>query len=156
MRDVTIVVLFVVPTLVLLGSFNSIQDAEGAVSWNGFLKQVGIGGTQVYEVSANGIILEGEMFTIVELLCLDGDWVNEDEDSFAGHRIEVDDTLIFTSDNGVIADASEITEDNTSRVFPRKVIGQSLFVEYFLNAPGDPLAPFDIPFTATILCLSPS
>jgi len=28
-----------------------IQDAEGAVSWNGFLKQVGFGGTQVYEVS---------------------------------------------------------------------------------------------------------
>ena len=36
--------------------------AEGAVSWNGFLKQVGFNPPTVYEVSGNGIILEGEQF----------------------------------------------------------------------------------------------
>jgi len=134
-----------------------VSTAEGAVSWNGFLKEIGFGGSQVYEVSASGILLEGEQFIQVELFCLDGDWVNDDGNPEIGVRIEVDDALIFPLPTGVQATTGEIVEGPPfSRVFPRDVIGQRVFVEYFDNAPGTPQAPFDIPFTVTILCLNPS
>ena len=48
MQNVTIVVLFFTTAIVLLGSLNF---AEGAVSWNGFLKEVGFNFSEVYEVS---------------------------------------------------------------------------------------------------------
>jgi len=106
---------------------------------------------QVYEVSADGIILQGGKLTSVELLCLDGDWVNEAEDGSFGHRIDVDDTIIFPPGAGVDTTAGDILEDEISSAFPNKVIGRVLFVQYI-----GVLAPFDIPFTVTILCLSPS
>jgi len=50
--------------------------AEGAVSWNGFLKQVGFGGTQVYEVSDTTVIPAGETTSeTLTMLCNDGDWM---------------------------------------------------------------------------------
>jgi len=36
--------------------------AEGAVSWNGFLKEVGFGGSHVYEVSEIHFELISELF----------------------------------------------------------------------------------------------
>ena len=51
--------------------------AEGAVSWNGFLKQVGFNPPTVYEVSDTVVIPAGEMISpSVTLLCLEGDWAN--------------------------------------------------------------------------------
>jgi len=111
--------------------------------------------SQVYEVSANGILLEGEVFTFVELLCLDGDWLNSIGQG-VGLTIEVDDTLIFPPDTVVDASGGAIFENPPSKVTPRKAIGLRVDVEFFLNAPGTPEAPFDIPFTVTTLCLSPS
>jgi len=130
-----------------------IQYAEGAVSWNGFLKQVGFDPPTVYEVSGNGIILEGEHVTQVELLCLDGDWVNQ-INQIVGFTLEGDAT--FSSNDGVIGFTNEIFENPTTRFFPRTAIGLTVFGEYFFNGPGNPGAPFDIPFTDTTLCLSPS
>jgi len=51
-----------------------IQYAEGEISWNGFLKQVGFNPPTVYEVSAVSTIQAGENFgNEVELRCLEGD-----------------------------------------------------------------------------------
>jgi len=150
-------VAFSIVTISALVGFTLVSAAEGAVSWNGFLKQVGFNPPTVYEVSGSGIILEGEEDgQPFPLLCLDGDWLNDNGDIETGHRIEVDDAIIFDSISGITSIAVNIDEDETSRVFPRTVIGQSVSAQYFENAPGTPEAPFDIPFTATILCVSPS
>jgi len=45
---------------IILVSVTFIPLAEAAVSWNGFLKQVGFGGTQVYEVSDTTVIPEAK------------------------------------------------------------------------------------------------
>jgi len=55
------VVLFLLTISALLG-FTQVPIAEGAVSWNGFLKQVGFGGSQVYEVSEIHFELISELF----------------------------------------------------------------------------------------------
>jgi len=55
------VVLCFVTISALLG-FTQVPIAEGAVSWNGFLKQVGFGGSQVYEVSEIHFELISELF----------------------------------------------------------------------------------------------
>jgi len=128
--------------------------AEGEISWNGFLKQVGFNPPSVYEVSGDGIILQGETFgTPVELLCLDGDWLNQIEQTF-GFILEGD--AVFSEEDGVTAMAAEIFEDPTTRLFPRKVIGLRILPEYFVNGPINPGTRFDIPFTVTTLCNSPS
>jgi len=88
--------------------------AEGEISWNGFLKQVGFNPPSVYEVSANGILLKGEEFVQIDLLCLDGDWVNEIENNDAGYRIKGDDTLILPGNEIVSAVSSEILENPQS------------------------------------------
>ncbi len=73
------VVLFLLTISALLGFTqvpNSIQYAEGAVSWNGFLKQVGFNPPSVYEVSDSTVILQGETESeFIRLLCNDGDWM---------------------------------------------------------------------------------
>ena len=129
-----------------------IQNAEGAVSWNGFLKQVGFNPPTVYEVSADGILLQGEMTTVVQIVCLDDDWLNQ-IDSVSGYTIEGDAPLPFPL--SITGLASEVFEDSTSRFHPRKVIG--LLVTAVISGGGpNPVAPSNIPFTVTILCLSPS
>ena len=59
-------------TLVLVViTFTTIQYAEGAVSWNGFLKEVGFDPPTVYEVSVNTVILEVDRLgPLLQLLCL--------------------------------------------------------------------------------------
>jgi len=154
LRNETIVFVFLLTISALLGFTqvsNSIQYAEGAVSWNGFLKEVGFNPPSIYEVSGDGIILESEGFTIVELFCLDGDWVDDSTNAGSGHRFEGH--VILPTNDRALASTSGLLEDPTSQFLPRKVIGQRVFVEY--RGPGN-AAPFDVPFTVTILCLSPS
>jgi len=75
LRNETNVVLIFLTISALLG-FTQVPIAEGEISWNGFLKQVGFGGTQVYEVSDTTVIPAGETISPeVLLLCLDGDWM---------------------------------------------------------------------------------
>jgi len=52
--------------------------AEGAVSWNGFLKQVGFNPPTIYEVSGEGVLLQGELIAAdqFELRCREGDILN--------------------------------------------------------------------------------
>jgi len=65
-----------------------IQNAEGAVSWNGFLKEIGFNPPTVYEVSGVSVIPEegpgggtGTDGTPVQLRCLDGDWLIDDDNN---------------------------------------------------------------------------
>ena len=61
--------------------------AEGAVSWNGFLKQVGFNPPTVYEVSDVSIIpgstSPDEKGNEVQLRCLDGDWLKGEGTPFS-------------------------------------------------------------------------
>jgi len=59
-------VLFFVIASALLG-FTQVPIAEGAVSWNGFLKQVGFNPPSVYEVTGVTVILG----TMLILLAID-------------------------------------------------------------------------------------
>ena len=77
MRIETKLVFSSIVILVLLG-FNQvpIQYAEGEISWNGFLKQVGFNPPTIYEVSVDTVIPADETLSPeVLLLCLDGDWM---------------------------------------------------------------------------------
>jgi len=103
----------------------------------------------IYEVSANGIILEGEQFTVVDLLCLDGDWLNDHSQQFGLTIVGDESTLPF---NSVFAIADTILFEIRQAAFqPQKAIG----IRAFVSTEGSD-APFDIPFTITTLCLSPS
>ena len=129
--------------------------AEGALGWNGFLKQVGFDPPSVYEVSANGVVLEGEQFTeLIQLFCLDGDWLNESGFGDIGYRVEGDNDFISDPDGRIVGVGGTILEFPISKFVPRKVIGYEVSVQY--GDSSSSIAPNDIPFTVTILCLSPS
>jgi len=72
------VVLCFLTILALLG-FTQVPIAEGEISWNGFLKQVGFNPPSVYEVSGVSVIQAGgpneKLGNEVQLRCLDGDWL---------------------------------------------------------------------------------
>jgi len=131
-----------------------IQDAEGAVSWNGFLREVGFGGTQVYEVSDSILIPEGQTTReTITLLCLDGDWMdNTDNINFvssppvfvAGISSVHDTNAMFILDPASLA---------TTGIPLSKRIGYSVLPEILNNGPP---FTFDVIVTVTILCNSPS
>ena len=160
MRNVTIVVLFFSCALVLLGSLTSIQYAEGAVSWNGFLQKVGFNAPSVYEVSDVSIIPKdvnsggsGEPGTPVELLCSDGDWLLvEMRGTLVGVALSTGDLPLDENNINVRPRGSFIEESESGVPFDFvKLIGFEGFAE---SNRGD--LPFDIPVTLTILCHSPS
>jgi len=144
---------------IILVSVAFIPLAEAAVSWNGFLKQVGFGGTQVYEVSGVAIIPEGQSFgSGVEIRCLDGDWMlNNDGISFATAEPAVSKTEFF-----IEVTASAITEGD-GMLFPDIPSEHVKTIGYRVNAIlNDRLtalqvpAPEDIAVTAIYVCVSPS
>ena len=152
MQNVTIVVLFFSLALVLLGSLNSIQYAEGAVSWNGFLKQVGFNPPTVYEVSDVSVIPAGEgtqQGNTVQLRCLDGDWVLDDNN-------DPRDSIVLSTDttsgilNKIIARGAHVQADEP--LVNRSYL-KSIGFDGFAESAG---VPVTTPVTMTILCLSPS
>jgi len=157
LQNVIIVVLLVVPALVLLGSLNSIQYAEGAVSWNGFLKQVGFNPPSVYEVSDSTVIKAGETENeTLTLLCDDGDWLESGEVDF------VTDPVIFEAflpaivgfqDTNAVFIHDPASLSSTGNPVLSKRIGYSVLPQ--LVGSGTPL-DIDVTVTATILCNSPS
>jgi len=78
LRNETKLVLFFVIASALLG-FTQVPIAEGAVSWNGFLREIGFNPPSVYEVSGVSVIQaggpDGKLGNEVQLRCLDGDWL---------------------------------------------------------------------------------
>ncbi len=140
-----------------------IQYAEGTVSWNGFLKQVGFGDTQVYEVSGVSVIPEegpggggGTDGTPVQLRCLDGDWLIDDNNDpqktviLSTGDLSPEDIEGFFSD--IVIRGNLIHESETAI---RDEFTKTIGFDGFAQSNNQNL-PFDIPVTITILCHSPS
>jgi len=131
-----------------------IQYAEGAISWNGFLKQVGFNPPSVYEVSDVSLISAGGSDMLgspVELLCSDGDWLRETGDTGLGVVLSTDEPSLDLENITIFASGSIIREDEQGiEIQYRKVIG--------FDGVAKRNEPFssDIRVTITILCHSPS
>jgi len=124
--------------------------AEGAVSWNGFLKQVGFNPPSNYEVSAVSVIPAGPTNTgsVVELRCLDGDWFLA---IFPLVSLSIDDSSIDTTNLNIDATSVIIFENNPGILQHSIIIGADVTPEQI-----GAFQLFDIPVTVTGLCLSPS
>ncbi len=152
MQNVTIVVLFFSCALVLLGSLNF---AEGAVSWNGFLKEVGFDPPSVYEVSDSTVILAGETENeTLTLLCDAGDWMdNTDNINFVTSPPVFEQDISKINDKDPISIKDPASSTSTAPSGLSKEIGYSVVPEIINNAqPFD----FDVTVSVTILCYSPS
>jgi len=133
----------------VLISVTFIPLAEASVGWNGFLRDIGFGGTQVYEVSGVSVIPAlGTIGSVVQIRCLDGDWFVSDEPAVV---LTVDPSVDTTNLNiaGRAISVQEfspgIREDNS------KTIGYDVTTEQ-----NGAFQLFDIPVTVTGLCSSPS
>ncbi len=157
LRNETKIVLSSILIAVLLGFTQvPIQNAEGAVSWNGFLKQVGFNPPTVYEVSAVSVIPAGGTNvrgSPVQLRCLDGDFFLKEVDnpdssvvlSADGQGLEGL-NLIITGDGAVVYKSDAVVTQSV-----QKPIGWDGLAER-----SRLFELFDIRVTITILCLSPS
>ncbi len=129
-----------------------IQNAEGAVSWNGFLKQVGFNPPSVYEVSGVSVIQaggpDGKLGNEVQLRCLDGDWLKGEGAPFSMTAEPLAD-FEATSQIGE-GNSKEIREIDTNVIAFSKLIG------YDVTPKRDGIQQFDITVVTSILCLSPS
>ncbi len=76
LQNVTIVILFFSSALVLLGSLNSTQNAEGALGWNSFIREIGFVPPSVNEVFGVSEVPEGadsgNGISLDEVICLEG------------------------------------------------------------------------------------
>ncbi len=154
MQNVTIVVLFFTTALVLLGSLNF---AEGAVSWNGFLKQVGFNPPSVYEVSDSTVIKAGETENeTLTLLCDDGDWLESGEVDFVTDPVVFEaflPAIVGFQDTNAVFIHDPASLSSTGNPVLSKRIGYSVLPR--LVGSGTPV-DIDVTVTATILCNSPS
>jgi len=121
--------------------------AEGVVSWNGFLKEIGFPSTstQVYEVSDTTVIPAGETTSeTLTMLCLDGDWMFMG----AGER----QTTIDIVTNPLLA------IEGFGFNFITDPVGLPFSKAVGTEGPAQLQASqvFDVEVTATILCFSPS
>ncbi len=129
---------------------NSIQYAEGAVSWNGFLKEIGFNPPSVYEVSAVSVIPAGESLgNEVQLRCQEGD-------IFADLNrliiLSIDDPTIDTTN--LFISAQLVSIPASSELFDSFLFE---LIEVNVKAKQDgAIQLFDIPVTVTSVCLSPS
>ncbi len=131
---------------VLLG-FTQVPIAEGAVSWNGFLKQVGFDPPTIYEVSGVSVISAGEgIGSLVQLRCLEGDtYVDGDRNTI----LSLDPSTSFSVQRGNLQLVSESVPNIPGS--NSRVIG----ADTRANQNGG-IPTFDVPVTITGLCLSPS
>ncbi len=159
LRNETKVVLFFITISALLGFTQvPIQYAEGAVSWNGFLKQVGFDPPTVYEVTGVTVIpgstnaeVKGDT---LQLRCQDGDWLAVAGPPFSMTAepladIVANDLLINT-----VSITQGITESPKRNISSTKTIGFDVTPNR--NEGQQPNEVFDITVTVKILCLSPS
>jgi len=136
--------------------FTSTQYAEGAVSWNGFLKQVGFNPPSVYEVSGVSVIPGStdpdEKGEEVQLRCQDGDWLYDVLIPFSMTAEPLD---RITAGGFVIASANnDIRESDPNVISATKFIGYDVTPKRNQVQEANDL--FDIAVITSILCLSPS
>jgi len=156
------ITILAISTIILSVTF--IPLAEGTAGWNGFLREIGFGGTQVYEVSGVSVIPAGtNLGSEVQLRCLDGDYFANFFNGFTdpgpflrkAFTMSIDDPSIDTTNLNIFATetATVIVEESNPgiRVDVRKTIG------YDVTTRQDGLfLTFDVPVTITGVCLSPS
>ena len=160
MRNETKVVLCFLTISALLGFTQvPIQNAEGAVSWNGFLKQVGFNAPSVYEVTGVTVIpgstnaeVKGDT---LQLRCQDGDWLYSEGIPFSMTAepladIVATDVRISASTHLTVA----IKESLTRHIPDTKLIGYDVTPRR--EQVQQPNEVFDITVVVSILCLSPS
>lgn len=137
-----------------LVGFVLIPTAEGAIGWNSFLKEVGFGHPEVYEVSDTIVIPAGVRSSdTITLRCEDGDWMdNTDNINF------VTDPAIFEEGISIIHDTNAMFILDPASVATTgptlsKRIGYTVLPE--LLGSGTPFG-FPVEVTVTILCNSPT
>jgi len=136
---------------IILVSVTFIPLAEAAVSWNGFLREIGFNPPSVYEVSGVSVIQAGgpdeKLGNEVQLRCLDGDWLYD-----AG--------LPFSMTAEPLADfeaTSQIGVGNSKDIHESpSVITVSKLIGYDVTPKRNGIQQFDITVVTSILCLSPS
>jgi len=149
----TLPILPIVLVLVVI-TFTTVQFAEGAVSWNSFLKEIGFNPPSVYEVSDSLTILAGDSTGgTITLDCLAGDKVDSGEVNFVTvPAIFVPGVVRLNDGDAVfIHDPASISSQGNPNLAKR--IGYS--VNPTLAGSGTPL-DFDVEVFVTIHCLSPS
>jgi len=158
LRNETKVVLFSLTISALLGFTQvPIQYAEGAVSWNGFLREIGFNAPSVYEVSGVSVIPgsnNGDEFgNEVQLRCRDGDWQMGEGRPFSMFPEPLADIIAdgLTISAGPLNDIKEL---DTSVVSFSKLIGFDVTARR--NQIQQIGQLYDITVTISILCFSPS
>jgi len=141
------ITILAISTIIL--SITFIPLAEGTAGWNGFLREIGFGGTQVYEVSGVSLIPAGTTVgSIAQLRCLDGDWFQ-----FPWY-LSIDDPSIDRTNLNIVGTpgGDVVREDEPAISFQfQKQIGVDISASQ-----NGALQLFDIPVTVTGLCVSPS
>jgi len=134
----------------VLLSVTFIPLAEGAVGWNGFLQEIGFGGSQIYEIS--GVSIIPELTTIgseVELRCLDGDlFLN----FFPFVTLSIDDPSVDITNLNIDAIPNPIfSEQDPAISFDLRIIGYKVTTKQ-----DGAMQLFAIPVTVTGICVNPS
>jgi len=148
-------VLFFITISALLG-FTQVPIAEGEISWNGFLREIGFNPPSVYEVSGVSVIpgsnSPDEFGNEVQLRCLDGDWLYDVVLPFSMTA----EPLALIEAGGFVINAA----NNDIRESDPNVISFTKFIGYDVtpkrNQLQQPNELFDITVVVSILCLSPS
>ena len=152
------ITILAISTIILSVTF--IPLAEGAIGWNGFLREIGFGGTQVYEVSGVSVIPAGTTDgSEVQLRCLDGDYFATFFNGFVtvpnrhkAYVMSIDDPSIDTTTLNIAGRAVIVQEFSPGiREDNSKTIGYDVTASQ--DGPGQPV---DVPVTITGVCLSPS
>jgi len=142
---------------IILVSVTFLPFAEAAVSWNGFLRQVGFNPPSVYEVSDSTVIKAGETENeTLTLFCLDGDWLESGEVDFVTDPVVFEaflPAIVGFQDTNAVFIHDPASLSSTGNPVLSKRIGYSVLPQ--LVGSGTPL-DIDVTVTATILCNSPS
>jgi len=136
-------------------TFTTVQYAEGALGWNGFLKEIGFGGSQVYEISREAILRQGETATEeFRLFCLEGDTLYIARGT---PNNEIFTTLEAGTEFRGLATPLDPQGGQTSLANGAPHIGAIFRGEITDAETLEPIpSPGDFMTKATIICLSPS
>ncbi len=132
-------------TLVLVViTFTTVQYAEGEISWNGFLKQVGFNPPSNYEVSDMVIIEAGNILSpSMSASCLEGDW------RFVGAgEVDTSVDVVVNPSVGIAGFSADLIRENKPFT---KVTGIEDAIVQLQSSQGS-----NVEATATILCFSPT
>ncbi len=135
--------MFLLTISALLG-FSQVSNAEGEISWNGFLKQVGFNPPSNYEVSDMVIIEAGNILSpSMSASCLEGDWM------FVGAgEVDTSVDVVVNPSVGIASFSADLIRENKPFT---KTTGIEDAIVQLQSSQGS-----NVEATATILCMSPS